>query len=288
MAKGLPQKISHTIDRWFSKIGIASRLETVDMIRDGRISVSGSVVSSPDLVVSAPLGGLPEILLDGRPISAAPFLVLAMNKPRGVLVGQDPERRDKEIGRLIEKSPWGETSGFSGRITPLGRLDMASSGLILLTTRPGSLSDLLDPAFGIPKTYRVKVRPSLKQKDLELIRNGDAGRPWGFMAPVIEVTRSNDRSSWIDITLCEGKNREIRKILSTLGYHILHLIRTRFGDLCLGEEGMATIGGIWDVTTHFGGGEGSVIDIILDRIKSGVIIEVKEAGMIPKGGGQMG
>lgn len=271
-------QISHTIDRWFSKAGVASRSETARMIGDGRVSLNGRIVSSPDLSVSAPLGELPEFMLDGKPISSVPYLVLAMNKPRGILVGQDPLRREKEIGRLVEKSLWGQSSGFWGRITPLGRLDMASSGLILLTTRPGDLSDLLDPAFEIPKTYRVQVRPELKEKDLELLRKGDAGRPWGFMSPSVEITRANERTTWIEITLCEGKNREIRKILSALGYNILHLIRIRFGDLCLGAEGMKNIGGVWDVTSHFGGGSGFIVDIILDRIKRGTIIEVKEAG----------
>ena len=274
--KSAPQNISHTIDRWFSKTGIASRQETLRMIRNGRISWHGQVLSSPDLVFSAPIGGFPDISLDGKRISPAPYLVLAMNKPRGILVGQDPERKDREIGRLIEKSPWGK--GFSGKITPLGRLDMASSGLILLTSRPGELSPLLDPAFEIPRTYRVQVRPAMKEKDLELVTKGDAGRPWGFLAPTVKVAKANERTTWIDITLCEGKNREIRKILSGLGYNILHLIRTRFGDLCLGEEGMKNIGGIWDVTSHFGGDGGFSIDIILDRIKRGDIIGVKEKG----------
>lgn len=258
------------------------------MIREGRLSWHGRVISSPDLSVSAPVGEFPEIRLDGKAISPAPYLVLAMNKPRGILVGQDPERREREIDCLIEKSPWGKTAGSSGRITPLGRLDMASSGLILLTSRPGELSDLLDPVFEIPRTYRVQVRPAMKEKDLELVRKGDAGRPWGFMAPTVEVARANERTTWIDITLCEGQNREIRKILSGLGYTILHLIRTRFGDLCLGEEGMKSIGGIWDVTAHFGGVGGFNIDIILDRIKKGDIMEVKATGgKIPKDGGQM-
>jgi len=272
------QKIFHTIDRWFSKTGIASRSETLRMIREGRISWNGKIVTSPDLSVPAPVGGFPEITLDGHILSPAPYLVLAMNKPRGVLVGLDPGRREKEIDRLIEKSPWGLQKGFSGKITPLGRLDMASSGLILLTTRPGELSDLLDPDFEVPRTYRVQVRPAMKTEDLDRIRKGDAGSPWGFMAPQIEITRANERTTWLDITLCEGKNREIRKILSGLGYTILHLIRTRFGDLCLGDEGMKNIGGIWDVTSHFGGDGGFIIDIILDRIKRGDIMNVKVAG----------
>jgi 23S rRNA pseudouridine2605 synthase len=273
-----PQKIFHTIDRWFSKTGIASRSETVRMIREGRISWNGRIVTSPDLSVPAPIGEFPEITLDGHILSPTPYLVLAMNKPRGVLVGLDPRRREKEIDRLIEKSPWGSKTGFSGKISPLGRLDMASSGLILLTTRPGELSDLLDPAFEVPRTYRVQVRPVMSPEDLARIRKGDAGSPWGFMAPQIEIARANERTTWIDITLCEGKNREIRKILSGLGYTILHLIRTRFGDLCLGDEGMQEVGGIWDVTAHFGGVGGFRVDIILDRIKRGAIINMKVAG----------
>lgn len=272
------QKIFHTIDRWFSKTGIASRSETIKMIREGRVSWKGKIVTSPDLSVPAYNGEFPDIALDGHSLSPAPYLVLAMNKPRGVLVGLDPGRREKEIDRLIEKSPWGSKNGFSGKITPLGRLDMASSGLILLTSRPGELSDLLDPDFEVPRTYRVQVRPAIREEDLERVRRGDAGSPWGFMAPKVEIARANERTTWIDITLCEGKNREIRKILSGLGYTILHLIRTRFGDLCLGDEGMQEIGGIWDVTSHFGGTGGFRIDIILDRIKRGDIISVKGAG----------
>ncbi len=270
--------VSHTIDRWLSKYGIASRAETVEWIRQGRIRVSGRTVMSPDRVLSVLEGVFPEISKDGVILSPSPFLVLAMNKPRGILVGKDPSRPGQELDRLIERSAWGHDRAMAGKITPLGRLDLASCGLLLLTTRPGELAPLLDPSLSITREYKVQVRPALKPADLVRLNRGEVGEIFGFRPPEVRLLKENPRTSWLLITLVEGKNREIRKILSQLGYTVLHLIRTRVGDLKLGEEGEKKVGGFWDVTGHYGGQNGFIVDIILDRLKRDIIMEVKEAG----------
>jgi 23S rRNA pseudouridine2605 synthase len=174
---------------------------------------------------------LPPFTLDGVLLVPPLPLLLLANKPRGILVTRlDPEGRS-HIGELLRNTPWG--SGSRGAIRPLGRLDMASAGVLLLTNFPELFSEFLDPSYKTPRSYRVQITPPLREKDRPLFLAGKAGEPLGYGRIGVEEEASNRRTGWLRIGLMEGKNREIRNFLEAYGYRVLHLIRTSFGPFAL-------------------------------------------------------
>jgi 23S rRNA pseudouridine2605 synthase len=190
---------------------------------------------------------LPPFTLDGVPLHPPPPLLLLANKPRGMLVTRvDPGGRTV-IGDLIERTPWG--GGNFGSIRPLGRLDRASAGVLLLTNFPELFSDFLDPARMTPRSYRVQIAPGLLDRDRSLFLSGKAGAPLGYGSIDVEEERSGMRTGWIRVGLSEGKNREIRNFLESYGYGVLHLIRISFGPYAL--SGLAP-GEVIDVTDRAG------------------------------------
>jgi len=231
---------AHTPDRWLSKAGIASRSEVQGWIAEGRLTCAGSRVKADRPLTASPGVGadpsvhyLPPFCLDGRPLLPPPPLLLRFNKPRGVLVSlSDPEGR-KVVLDSLGRTPWGDPSW--GRIRPLGRLDAASAGLLLLTNYPEHWDRFLAPESGVRRLYRVKIRPALLLKDRELFLSGRAGEAAGYRGIGVEEESAGEKSSWLRISLVEGKNREIRNFLAFYGYAVLHLIRLEFGPFLLGD-----------------------------------------------------
>ena len=232
--------VAHTPDRWLSKAGIASRSEVHGWIAEGRLTCGGVRVRADRPVgVSSVRGAdptlqtLPPFCLDGRPLFPPPPLLLRFNKPRGVLVSLSDTEGRKVISDCLAGTPWGDPSW--GRIRPLGRLDAASAGLLLLTNYPERWDRFLAPEAGVRRLYRVKIRPSLSIRDRELFLSGRAGEAAGYRRIGVEEESSKEKSSWLRISLVEGKNREIRNFLAFYGYEVLHLIRQEFGPFLLGE-----------------------------------------------------
>ncbi len=225
----------HTPDRWLSKAGLASRGEVREWIGATRLRLGGRPVridqaipspgSSPERMI------LPPFTLDSVPLVPPLPLLLLPNKPRGILVTRlDPQGRS-HIGELLRNTPWG--TGSRGAIRPLGRLDRASAGLLLLTNFPELFSEFLDPSHKTPRTYRVQITPPLREKDRLLFLAGKAGESLGYGRIGVEEEASNRRTGWLRVGLMEGKNREIRNFLEEYGYRVLHLIRTSFGPFVL-------------------------------------------------------
>ncbi len=232
--------IAHTPDRWLSKAGLASRSEVLEWIAEGRLTL-GTLPLRADRPVASPpfpsssgnIRRLPPFRLDGVPLVPPPPLLLCFNKPRGVLVTLfDPEGRSVTPDFLRE-TPWSDPSW--GRIRPLGRLDAASAGLLLLTNYPEAWSGFLAPEGAVRRRYRVKIRPSLRPRDRDLFLSGKAGEAAGYKKVEVEIERESPKSTWLHISLVEGKNREIRNVLSCHGYEVLHLIRLAFGPFLLGD-----------------------------------------------------
>lgn len=232
--------ISHTPERWLSKAGLASRREVLEWIAEGRLTLGTRPVRD-DRPVAAPsspsdsgqIRRIPPFRLDGVPLVPPPPLLLKFNKPRGVVVTfSDPEGRPVAHD-FLRGTPWSDSSW--GRIRPLGRLDVASSGLLLLTNYPEPWSGFLAPEGGIRRHYRVKIRPALRARDREPFLSGNAGKGAGYDSVTVEIERESPKSTWLHFTLVEGKNREIRNVLSYHGYEVFHLIRLAFGPFHLGE-----------------------------------------------------
>lgn len=219
-----------------SKAGLASRGEVLEWIAEGRLSLGGRPVDS-DKAVPSPRSTrekmiLPPFSLDGIRLVPPKPILLGLNKPRGVLVTRNDPGGRRVIGDLVAQSPWSGT-GF-GAIRPLGRLDQASAGLILLTNFPELFSDFLDPASRTLRSYRVQISPPLRESDRIMFFEGRGGEAPGYGQIEVAPEKRSLRSEWIHVRLSEGKNREIRNFLSWYGYRVIHLIRTSFGPYFLG------------------------------------------------------
>lgn len=221
----------HTPDRWLSKAGLASRAEVRKWIEESRLRLDGRLVR-PDQAVRSPestsrLMVLPPFFLDGVAMVPPPPLLLLANKPRGVLVTRsDPQGRNV-IGDLLLGTPW-DRAEF-GSVRPLGRLDRASAGLILLSNFPELFSTFLDPSSKTQRNYRVQIAPSLRAADRPLFLSGEAGKNLGYDRISLREERVSKKTGWINVGLVEGKNREVRNLMESYGYQVRHLIRTAFG-----------------------------------------------------------
>ena len=210
--------------KYLAHSGVASRRRAEGLIEDGRVRIAGEVVRDPARDVDHDSG----VEVDGRPVSPEPQEVWILNKPAGVTsTAREPGRR-RAVTELID-SP--------RRLYPVGRLDADSTGLILLTNDGELANRLTHPRFGVPRTYRARLRRPPSDKDLQRLRDGvelDDGptRP-------AKVRRISPRV--IEITLKEGRNRQVRRMAEAIGNEIVDLERVAFGPLRLGElaEGTA-------------------------------------------------
>jgi 23S rRNA pseudouridine2605 synthase len=196
-------------------------------VRAGRVRVDGVVVRDPGRRVSPPLA---RIEVDGAPLGAPPGAdaeVLALNKPRGLLVTRsDPEGRPTVFDLLPRDR---------GLLRCVGRLDGASAGLLLATSDTRLAAALEDPGRGVPRVYRVKVRPRLDDAALAAILAGAVVDGRRARPERVEVESHGPRSSWARFTLREGRNREVRRLCAAAGREVEHLVRVSFGPIPLGD-----------------------------------------------------
>lgn len=216
------------LDRLLSKWNIASRSQAQQLVREGSVRVDGVVERNPQLVVD-PTRQLIE--LKGQRIRepeerARAYFVY--NKPRGeVCTTADEHERRTVMAAFASVSIPG--------LAPVGRLDRASAGLLLLTNDTHFADRLLDPRSHLQKRYRVKIHGRLSDEDLSDLSNNTLEVDGLLLGPLqIEIESEAERSQWLTITLSEGKNRQIRRRLAARGFEVEHLIRTAIGPLELG------------------------------------------------------
>jgi 23S rRNA pseudouridine2605 synthase len=205
--------------KFLAHAGIASRRTAEDIVRAGRVSVAGEVVTDPARDVDEDSG----VALDGAPLKPArERIVYAVHKPAGVVsTAKDTHGRPT----VVELAPRG-----AGRLYPVGRLDAESTGLILLTNDGELAHRLTHPSFQVPKVYRARVRGFVSQDDLKRLREGlelDDGRT----APA-RAKRLDDGE--VELVLTEGRKRQVRRMLEAIGHPVLELRRVAFGPLKLG------------------------------------------------------
>jgi 23S rRNA pseudouridine2605 synthase len=208
------------LDRALSKLGLASRAEAKRLIADGRVRVAGSVIRDPAMQVT------PEhsrISVDGRTVGQRQWRMIAFHKPRGVVTTRrDPQGRPTVFDML----------GDEGRsLVAVGRLDMASTGLLLLTTDTQLADSLTDPQHAIVRRYVVTVRGALHDADAASMISGINE----LRASSVVVRKRSARETHLIVELVEGKNREIRRMLETLGHSVTKLMRVAFGPIELGN-----------------------------------------------------
>jgi 23S rRNA pseudouridine2605 synthase len=200
------------LSRALSKLGVLSRKQAVDAIRAGRVSVDGRVVRREAVLV------VPErvrLLVDGVERRRAPWRTIVFHKPRGVVT----TRRDPE-GRPTVYDVLGDAAAG---LVAVGRLDLATSGLLLLTSDTRLSDWITDPAHEVPRVYAVTVRGRV---ELSRLAGPGAG---------IALRKASGRESHLTVELHEGRNRQVRRIFDALGHEVTRLKRVRFGGLELGE-----------------------------------------------------
>jgi 23S rRNA pseudouridine2605 synthase len=211
--------------RALSKLGYCSRSDAFDRIRSGRVSLNGRIVRNPENPVHVERD---RITVDGKAIARVTNLYFMLNKPRGIITTASDEKNRKTVYAFLGESlPW---------VSPVGRLDKASEGLLLLTNDSEWSARVLDPATHLDKTYHVHVGVVAGERLLQQLRTGvedeDGGR---LRVKRVRVLRGGEKNSWLEIVLDEGKNRQIRRMLEHLGIEVLRLIRVAIGPVALGE-----------------------------------------------------
>jgi len=219
---GGPQRIAKLLAR----AGIASRREVERMIAEGRIALNGEKVTTPATLLEDVAG----LTIDGRSVRPAKATRLyRFYKPPGTLTAErDPKGRPTIYDRLPKGLP---------RVMPVGRLDYMTEGLLLLTN-DGELKRQLElPRTGVVRTYRARAFGEVTQAQLERLADGITidGMHYGSIDANLE--RRTGRNAWIELSLTEGKNREVRRVLAHLGLKVSRLIRTAYGPFTLAGLG---------------------------------------------------
>ncbi len=211
--------------KFLATAGVASRRACEQLIRDGRVTVDGLVVCDPARDVAA----RHTVALDGVPIApVAERVVYAVNKPAGVVcTAHDPQRRPTVVS-LVPSSL---------RLYPVGRLDLDATGLILLTNDGELANRLTHPRYEVPKTYRVVVwRAPVSDRSMAVLRGG-VRLDDGLTAPA-QVRRLAGRDgNRLELTIREGRNRQVKRMLESVGHRVRSLERVAFGSLELGDLG---------------------------------------------------
>jgi 23S rRNA pseudouridine2605 synthase len=211
--------------RALSKLGYCSRSRAFELIRAGRVRVNQSVQRDPERPV-----GLEKdrIEVDGHAITSAEKIYLMLNKPRGVVTTAADEKGRKTVYELFDRNlPW---------VGPVGRLDKASEGLLLLTNDSEWAARVLAPESHLDKTYHLQIACAADEKLVAAIGKG-VRAPEGDLLRVKEVRilRGGAKNTWLEIVLDEGKNRHIRRMLAAFEVEVLRLVRVAIGPLILGE-----------------------------------------------------
>lgn len=215
-----------SLPRALSKLGLCSRSQGEALVREGRVHVNGRTEREPSFRVDM---GRDEITLDGGAAVAERRVYLALNKPRGLVTTRsDPRGRPTVYACLDDPSlPF---------VSPVGRLDQASEGLLLFTNDTRWAARLTDPASHVDRVYHVQVNVVADDALLRRMEQGVEVPDEGALAVRrARLLRHGGRNSWIEVVLREGRNRQIRRVVQALGLETLRLVRVAIGPLVLGD-----------------------------------------------------
>lgn len=211
--------------RTLSKLGYCSRSSAAVLIRNGEVRVDGRVVRDPESPVRV---GKERIEISGERIDGARRIYLMLNKPRGIVTtALDEKGRETVYSLLPEYRQW---------LAPVGRLDKASEGLLLLTNDSGWAARITAPESYLEKRYHVQIN-SVPGSDLlhRIVSGVRVGDGETLKAQRASILRTGEKNCWLELVLNEGKNRHIRRMLANLEIEVLRLVRVAIGPLCLGN-----------------------------------------------------
>lgn len=220
---GTIDKVS--LERALSKLGLASRSEARALILAGRVRVNGRPAADPSVRVT------PEriaIEIDGEPAPTRPGpITIALHKPRGyVTTRSDPQGRQTVYDLLAD---------LPTRVVPVGRLDLATSGLLLFTNDTQFANWLTDPVNAVPRVYLVTVDGRVDDATIAKIEHGITVEGERLAAHRATIRKASGQETHLTLTLVEGKNREVRRLMEAVGHPVRGLKRVQFGDLTLGD-----------------------------------------------------
>jgi pseudouridine synthase len=209
-----------TLDRVISKAGLGSRTEARSWIGGGRVRVNGKLIQTPDHWVDL---ARDRVTLDGKPVVEGKKIYMLLYKPKGYLTTyKDPKGRPTVYDLIAGVEQW---------VFPVGRLDQDTSGLLILTNDTQFAERMTNPEYKVPKTYLVKSSTRVSEEALDQLRSGviltdGPTRPAG----VVRLRDSGDKT-FFEITISEGRNRQVRRMVEAIDSKVLKLVRTAIGPL---------------------------------------------------------
>ena len=213
------------LQKYLASCGVASRRNAEKLISEGRISVNGIIVTELGTQVNEYEDA---VSLDGKTVyPEAEKHYIAYNKPTGeVTTSHDPENRPTVLDRFTD---------YPVRLFPVGRLDYDSEGLLLLTNDGDLMNHLLHPKYEIPKSYLTRVSNYVSEECIQSLRNGIMIDGRLTSPAIVRLIRHDTFSSELLITIHEGRNRQVRKMIAAAGHQVVRLKRVRFGPILLGD-----------------------------------------------------
>ena len=213
-----------TVDRLLSKLGITSRGTSQEWVRAGRVCINGRVVRDPSTWVLWPKDA---VAIDDQPIQDSVKRFFLFHKPKGVITTHSDEKGRKTIFNVLPQD--------LGYMHAVGRLDQATSGLLLLTNDSILSSFLTDPAHKVMRTYLVSVRGEFTVAQATEATAGVLDGGERLQCHTVKIQKSSGRESHLEVVLIQGKNREIRRLFKALGHEVTRLRRIQYGPFKLGE-----------------------------------------------------
>jgi 23S rRNA pseudouridine2605 synthase len=227
MAKKSNSKASRplkTLERAFSKSGLGSRTDARSLIGAGKIRVNGKVIQNPDHWVDLDRD---RITFDGKPLRAAPKTYVLLYKPKGyITTHRDPEGRPTVYDLTADVGTW---------LSPVGRLDLDTSGLILLTNDTDLAERITNPNHKVPKTYLLKASTLLSDDQIERLRRGVELSDGPTHPAAVVRLRDGARYTFLEMTITEGRNRQVRRMIEAVGGKVLKLVRVAIGPIRIGD-----------------------------------------------------
>jgi pseudouridine synthase len=218
------KRLLKTLERVISKAGLGSRTEARKWIAAGRVRVNGRTIQTPDHWVDF---ARDHVTLDGKPVHAREKLYLLLYKPKGYLTAyKDPEGRPTVYDLITGVESW---------LFPVGRLDLDSSGLLIFTNDSQFAERLTNPAYKVPKTYQVKASTLLSDEQIDSLRRGVTLNDGPTRPALVKRLRVGGRYTFLEITITEGRNRQVRRMLEAVGSKVLKLVRTAIGPVAIGD-----------------------------------------------------
>jgi 23S rRNA pseudouridine2605 synthase len=223
------QKKLKTLDRVISKAGLGSRREARSWIGAGRVAVNGAKIQTPDHWVDV---ASDRVTVDGRPLGAARKIYLLLYKPKGYLTTyKDPEGR---------RTVYSLMPGVDQFISPVGRLDLDTSGLVIMTNDTDFGNHIMSPESKVTKTYLVKSSLLLSDEQLDRLRAGVELDDGPTRPAIVNRIRDSARYTFFEITITEGRNRQVRRMVEALGAKVLKLVRVSIGAIRIGDLQIGT------------------------------------------------